>query len=421
MNLPNIAYLTGEYPRATDTFIQREVVGLRAAGLKVSTCSIRKTDASHHVGPEQKHEATNTFHVLAATLRPSTLLSAHFSLIRKEPKRWGKALMLAARTSPGGVKAFAYQMIYLAEAGVLARHMQDNGITHLHNHIAKSSCTVAMLASALSGIPFSFTLHGPDIFFEPIHWRLDEKIARASFVACISHFCRSQAMSFSSPEQWRKLHIVHCGVEPARYAEQPQKPTGKRLLFVGRLAAVKGLPVLIEALQNVTTDGITLQIVGDGPDRDSLQASVTAAGLNKQVSFLGYRSQDDVATLLSESDILVLPSFAEGLPVVLMEAMAASRPVIATRIAGTAELVEDGVSGKLVSAGDVEALTAAIDELATSAQKAEKMGQAGRQAVLEGFQSDIEARRLATLFSNVGTETRSALRPEPLKTELEKP
>ncbi len=411
--MSKLAYLTGEYPRATDTFIQREVAGLRATGLDVLTCSIRRTVASHHVGPEQVQEAAQTFNVLPAALKPIRLLKAHGALMVRSPKRWFTALGLAAKTAPGGLKAFAYQMIYFAEAGILARHMQLEGVSHLHNHIAKSSCTVAMLASELSSIPYSFTLHGPDIFFEPIHWRLDEKIARASFVACISHFCRSQAMSFAATEHWGKLHIVHCGIEPERYRQRSDANTGKRLLFVGRLAAVKGLPVLIEAMQSAKTKGLHLTIVGDGPDRATLEAVVEASGLSSQVTFLGYRSQSDVADLLGESDVLVLPSFAEGVPVVLMEAMAAGLPVIATRIAGIPELVEGGVSGLLVSPGDASALAAAIDKIADDPELAKTMGQAGQKAVLAGFQARTEAARLAALFEAAQHGAALPCRPDP--------
>ncbi len=412
--MTKLAYLTGEYPRATDTFIQREVAGLRAAGLDVLTCSIRRTDASHHVGAEQIKEAAQTFNVLPAALRPLRLLKAHAQLLARSPKRWFKALGLAAKTSPGGLKAFAYQMIYFAEAGMLAQHMQREEVSHLHNHIAKSSCTVAMLASEVSGIPYSFTLHGPDIFFEPIHWRLNEKIARASFVACISSFCRSQAMIFSEPEHWSKLHIIHCGVEPERYETRREPNSGKRLLFVGRLAAVKGLPILIEALQVTKTQGLRLTIVGDGPDRQTLEETVRKSGLADQVSFLGYRSQDEVAALLGENDVLVLPSFAEGVPVVLMEAMAAGLPVITTRIAGVSELVAHGQSGLLVAPGHVAALAAAIDEIASDSARASAMGRVGRETVLEGFRAHSEAARLAALFDAASNGTTLPCRPEPI-------
>jgi glycosyltransferase involved in cell wall biosynthesis len=408
---PRIAYLTGEYPRATDTFIQREVAALRALGLTVETCSIRRTGAEHHTGPEQRAEAAGTFHVLEAARAPRRLIGAHLAAWRR-PGAWLRALRLAWRTSPGGLKALAYQMIYLAEAAVLAQHLRARGLTHLHNHIAKSSGTVAMLASEMSGIPYSFTLHGPDIFYEPHRWRLDEKIARARFVACISHFARSQAMVFSDPEHWGKLHIVHCGVDPARY-DGPPPEVPAHLVFVGRLAAVKGVPVLFEALRGLIADhpDLRLTLVGDGPERKGLEAR--AEGLRGHVTFAGYRSQEEVAALLRGATALVLPSFAEGLPVVLMEALAARVPVVATRIAGVAELVEDGVSGLLVPPGDAVALRAALARVLGDPALRRAMGEAGRARVVAEFASDKEAAWLAHLFEGYagGTPPRT-LRPE---------
>ncbi len=360
--LGRIAYLTGEYPRATDTFIQREVAGLRMLGITVETCSIRRTDASHHVGEEQRAEAARTFHILEAAKNPIRLLASHARLFGSNPRRYLTALAQAWRTRAPGFKSALYQMIYFAEAGMLARHMQQRGVTHLHNHIATASCTVAMLSSALSGIPYSFTLHGPDIFFEPHRWRLDAKIASARFVACISHFCRAQAMNFSAQEHWNKLHIVHCGVEPERYTAAP-RARGKHLLFVGRLAGVKGVPILLEALQALREPHLVMHVtlIGDGPEREALEARAHDMGLSEFVDFVGYKSQSEVADALGQSDIFVLPSFAEGVPVVLMEAMAAAVPVVTTHVAGVPELVEDGVHGILTHAGDSASLAAAID------------------------------------------------------------
>ena len=396
-----IAYLTGEYPRATDTFIQREVAALRALGLRVHTCSIRRTDAAHHVGPEQQQEAAATFHVLEAAIAPHRLMAAHLGWLLRRPGAWLKALALAWRCAPPGLRGRLYQLFYFAEAGVLAAHLRKRGVRHLHNHIATASGTVAMLAGEIAGIPHSFTLHGPDIFFAPRRWRLDEKIARAAFVACISQFCRSQAMAFSDPAHWGKLHVVHCGIDPARYGPGPRGGEGLRLLFIGRLAPVKGLPVLLEALARIAGDhpGLTLDLIGDGPARGMLKAQAAALGLSDRVRFLGYRSQGAVAEALAECDMLVLPSFAEGLPVVLMEALAARLPVIATRIAGVPELVEDGVSGLLVPPGDVAALARAIGRLAGDAELRLKMGDAGARAVARGFSSRDEAARLARLFA----------------------
>jgi glycosyltransferase involved in cell wall biosynthesis len=393
-----IGYLTGEYPRATDTFIQREVAALRRLGIEVCTSSIRRTGPDHMVGDEQRNEAAQTFYVLDRAKNPLHLVRAHLAAFGRAPGRYLSTIRLAWKTAPPGMRGRLYQLFYFLEAGVLAAHLRQQGVTHLHNHIAKASCTVAMLMSELSGIPFSFTLHGPDIFFEPYHWRLDEKIARARFVACISEFCRSQAMAFSRRDHWDKLHIVHCGIEPGRYGGAGGR--GKDLLFVGRLAAVKGLPVLFEAIERLLPrhPGLRLTLIGDGPDRETLEAEARQRRINGATTFAGYRSQAEVAKTLGETDLFVLPSFAEGLPVVLMEAMAARLPVVATHIAGVPELVQDGVSGRLVAPGDALRLEHALDELLSAPETWAEMGKAGRQAVLDGFALEDEAGWLATLI-----------------------
>ncbi len=408
-----IAYLTGEYPRATDTFIQREIAGLRKLGLEVFTSSIRRTGSEHLVGDEQRLEQAATFHVLETARNPLKLLKAHLRQLRDSPAHYVRALRLAISTAPAGLKGLLFNLFYFGEAGLFAEKMREWDVDHLHNHIATSSCTVAMLASELTGTPYSFTLHGPDIFFEPKRWRLDEKIAKARFVSCISHFCRSQAMMFSDPSHWQKLHIVHCGVEPERYASMTKAPGQRSLLFVGRLAAVKGLPVLLDAMRSLSDTGVTLQVIGDGPDRKALEALSQEYDLTDRVTFLGYRSQSEVSELLANADALVLPSFAEGVPVVLMEAMAAARPVIATQVAGVSELVETGISGLLCPPGDAQAMASAIRHVVEDTKAAERMGEAGRAAVISEFNADIEAARLVTLLDGYFTGQVPALRPNP--------
>ncbi|MGQ0456806.1 MAG: glycosyltransferase family 4 protein [Hyphomicrobium sp.] len=417
-----IAYLTGEYPRATDTFIQREVMALRASGISVLTCSMRRTPPEHHVGNEQREEARQTFNVMPSTKSPIVSVGSHVRAFVGSPRRYLAAFALAMRTGSPGLRARMYQLIYFAEAVVLAVHLKKAGVVHLHNHIAMSSGSVAMIASAVSGIPHSFTMHGPDIFFEPQRWRLDEKIARATFVACISDFCRSQGMIFSDPIHWSKMHVVHCGVTLSRYSESrggradAAAGMGPRILFVGRLAAVKGLPILFDAAKNLLPmlPNLRVTLIGDGPERRELEDRACSLGLADAVHFAGYKSQDEVAAALRTTDMLILPSFAEGLPVVLMEAMAGEVPVISTRIAGVAELVEDGVNGLLIPPGDVGSIEQAIQRLSNDPELRARMGAAGRRKVAAEFDVEKEAGWLAQLFETYASGAeKPAKRPAP--------
>lgn len=393
-----IAYLTGEYPAVSHTFILREVLALRALGHDVRTCSIRRTGPEHHRGPDEKAAAETTFYVLDAAKNPAQLLSAlGWALAR--PGRFWQTIRLALKTRPAGIKATVWQIFYLLEAMVLARHCTREGVTAIHNHFAMASSSVAMLASCLSGIPYSFTLHGPADFLDTGRWHLGEKIAQARFVACISHFCQSQGMLFSDARHWPRLHIVHCGVEPDRYAPA-DRPAGHEVLFIGRLAAAKGVPVLLEAFAKARAScpKARLTLVGDGPARRALEARSRELGLSDAVRFTGYLSQDEVAAELARCDLFALPSFAEGVPVVLMEAMASARPVLTTRIAGIPELVEDGVSGRIVAPGDADLFAEAMVDILDSPERAAEMGRAGRQKVMAEFDVRQEAQKLGRLL-----------------------
>lgn len=406
-----IAYLTGDYPKISHTFILREVEGLRAAGLTVLTCSIRKPPAAEFPGDEERQALAGTFYVKAAATNPVRLVAAHARLVSRTPGGWFRSLRLAMRIRAPGLKAWIWQLFYFAEAGVLAEHLRQQGVRHLHNHFGNSSCSVAMLASDLSGIPFSFTEHGPAIFFEVKDWALDEKIARARFVVAISHFCRSQLMLFSRPADWSKIAIVHCGVDVARYGGGAKRDSAKRIAFVGRLDPVKGALLLIEAMARVLQvhPGATLALAGDGPARQAAEARAEALGIAGSVRFLGYVSQGAVADLLAQSDLLALPSFAEGLPVVFMEALASRIPVVASRVAGVPELVQDGVTGFTVPPGDVDSLAERMTSLLSDPVRARAMGEAGRVVVEREFDIRTETLWLAEIFRNGGAGGR--LRP----------
>ena len=401
MSPPNpvgpIAYLTGHYPKASHTFIQREIASLRKEGVEVQTLAMRRPTKADLIGPEEVAAEAETFYVVEALKNPITLLKAHAELLARAPGRWFRTLALAFKTARPGLKGSLKQMIYFLEAGIIARQLSGKSVAHLHNHFADSSANVAMLSAELADIPFSFTLHGPAELFEPESWHLGEKIARAAFTVCISDFARSQAMLFSDPSHWDRLKIIHCGVDPARYdVPPPQTKDGLDLVFVGRLTQIKGLRVLFEALESLraTHPNVTLTLIGDGDDRAHAETQAKRLG---GITLLGFQSQAEVAEALARADALVLPSFAEGVPVVLMEAMASARPVICTQVAGVSELVEHGVSGFIVPPGNADRLAQAIKELADAPDLA-AMGEAGRTKVAAEFNNDIEAARLLTHF-----------------------
>jgi colanic acid/amylovoran biosynthesis glycosyltransferase len=390
-----IGYFTNTYPRATDTFIQREVLGLRALGIDVRTYSVRRSGADHDVGPLIIAEKANTAYLLPAGIL--ALLFANMLALLRTPARYFKALRQACSISPAGLRALVFHLFYFQEAVLLARRMQADRITHLHNQLGDASGTVALLASTLTGVPFSITFHGPHIFFDPLHWGLREKIRQAAFICCISHYCKSQLMLFSDAADWHKLHIVHCGVDTAQFAAQQPRPAARSFLYVGRLAVEKGLPILLEAAAALAARGFDFEIrlVGDGPDRKALEAQVDGAGLADRVHFLGYADQQGVLRCLQQSDVFVLPSFAEGVPVSLMEAMACGVPVIATRIAGVSELVADGDTGLLVHASDAASLRDAMARYLTDASLRMNVATRARRTIESEFDIHTEVGKLA--------------------------
>jgi glycosyltransferase involved in cell wall biosynthesis len=388
-----LGYLTGQYPRATDTFIQREVATLRAQGHHVQTFAVREPPLRDQA-PQGLAEARATTIYL---LPPQGLARAHFQEFLASPGRYLKAIGLAWRICPPGLAAMLKQFAYFAEAGLLAARMRELSLIHLHNHFADSSCSVAAIAAEIGGFSFSFTIHGPAEFFEMSRWRLDEKVRRARFVVCISSFCRSQVMIAAPPTSWRKLRIVHCGVDASLFPVRRHEGRGRRLLFVGRLAPEKGCLVLIEAVAQLSD--VTLDVVGDGPSRAELGERAAALGIADRVVFHGYMDETGVRRRLAEADVFVMTSFAEGVPVVLMEALAAGVPAVATRIAGIPELIEDGVTGMLVAPAEPAAAAEAVRRLLEDPELRNRIAAAGREKVEREFNLEIECERLASIMT----------------------
>jgi len=393
-----IAYFTNTYPRATDTFIQREVMGLRERGIDVRTFSVHKTGTDHDVGPEVLAEKKNTFYVLP--VNPFRLLALNLCTLVMSPARYLGALLLALKTARPGLAGLIYQLFYFQEAVVIARELRRHKMHHLHNHLGDLSGTVAMLASSLAGIGFSMTVHGSDFYFDPTHWALREKVKLSLFIVCISHYCKSQMMLFSDQEDWHRLKIVHCGIDPERFGYADVRETGGNLLYIGRLAAEKGIPVLFESLSLLAGRGydFLVTMVGDGPDRAALEEMAVRLGISDRLTFAGYAGQDEVKEHLQKSDVLILPSFAEGVPVTLMEAMACGVPVIGTQVGGVPELIEHDRTGQLVPPADSATLADAIIRYLDDPELRERVSRQGREKVVQDFNLTTELDKLTLLF-----------------------
>ena len=317
------------------------------------------------------------------------------------PLRFLSALRLtlkAARESPD--RALPYHLVYLAEACLILRWLRAAAIAHLHAHFGTNSAEVAMLVNALGGPSYSFTVHGPEEFERPMG--LAEKIHRSAFVAAMSSYGRSQLYLRLPYADWPKAGVVHCGLERAFYevAAVPI-PEAPRLVCVGRLCEAKGQVLLVEAAAALAAKNVRFELVlvGDGPLRGDLERAIARHGLGEHVRITGWLSSTQVREQLLAARALVLPSFAEGLPVVIMEAMALRRPVLSTYIAGIPELVVPAQTGWLFPAGSLDALVAALEAcLAASTERLQSMGDAARTRVIERHSIDTEARKLMDLF-----------------------
>ncbi len=291
---------------------------------------------------------------------------------------------------------------YALEGAVLADGCLRAKAEHIHAHFGTNSAAIAMFASRLSRIPYSFTAHGPEEFDNGPLMSLDEKLRYAAFAVCVSAFGRVQLMRLSSPELWPKIKIVHCGLDDTFLGGEPTEcPDVRRFVCIGRLCPEKAQQVLVAAAKILAKSEQPFEIVlaGDGATRPMLESAVAEAGLNASIRLIGWVSGPQVRAELLAARAFILPSFSENMPVVIMEAMALKRPVISTYVAGIPELVEQGKTGWLVPAGDETALAGAIGEaLAAPLESLHAMGAAGRAHVLEQHDALKEAAKLKALF-----------------------
>ena len=399
-----VAYLINQYPKVSHTFIRREIRELEQQGVSVTRFALRGWDADV-TDPADLEERARTSYVLGGGALP--LAGALFTTILGAPVRFARALAMALRMSRRSPRAWPYHLIYLAEAAWLCRKLRAAGATHLHAHFGTNGAEVALLARELGGPPYSFTVHGPEEFDAPESLHLRAKIEQAAFVVAISSFGRSQLYRWVAVEQWPKVRVVHCGLD-AQFDSSPVSTTAAttRLVCVGRLCEQKGQLLLLDAAKIVIDRGqaLTLVLAGDGELRQAIERRIEALGLGEHVGITGWIDSERVRAEMLAARALVLPSFAEGLPVVIMEAMALRRPVLSTFVAGIVELVRPGVDGWLVPAGDVQALADAIEEcLATPPSVLARMGDDAHERVVARHSIAAEVSKLAELFRGSAT------------------
>ncbi|MGY4304048.1 colanic acid/amylovoran biosynthesis glycosyltransferase [Bradyrhizobium sp. USDA 4369] len=403
-----IAYLVNQYPKVSHSFIRREILALEREGLEVTRISIRGWD-NDLVDEADLAERARTRYVLQEGAVAIAMATALAAVTR--PRAFARGLLLALRMARRAERSLPYHLMYLAEACLILRWLRQAGVAHVHAHFGTNSAEVAMLVHALGGPPFSFTLHGPEEFDKAPLLGLAAKIRHAAFVVAISSFGRSQLLRLVEHAHWSKIQVVRCGLEQIDFEMRSDIDDSRDLVCVGRLCEQKGQLILIEAARRLAEANVdfTLTLVGDGELRDEIAALIDKHGLADRIRITGWATSAEVRSHLLRGRALVLPSFAEGLPVVIMEAMALRRPVISTYVAGIPELVRDREHGWLVPAGDAEALAAAIRRcLDSTPAELQSMGRAAYARVRAQHQIETSAQQLKRLFEAGASDVRSS-------------
>jgi colanic acid/amylovoran biosynthesis glycosyltransferase len=402
-----IAYLCSEYPGVSHTFVLREVNALRRLGARIETFSIRR---AKHLLADADHVAFKSTYAIVPP-RIMDLIAAHLRLALTSPLAYAGGIGLMLRLGSAGPRGRLWQLFYFVEAVVLWNECRRRELRHIHVHIANAAADVALMAAHIGTSvepdrpwSWSFTMHGPTEFFNVDGFHLVEKLRRARFVVCISDFARSQLMLHCDPDMWDKLHVIHVGIPIEQFTDDGAHASPVQadptVLLIGRQVAEKGQGVLLEAIALLVERGLRVRatLAGDGAARGDFERLAERLGIAARVSFPGAVGQDDICALYAAASIFCLPSFAEGIPGVLMEAMAMETPVVSTRIAGIPELIEDGRTGLLVSPGRPDQLADALERLLAEPELCRAMGSAGREKVVEEFNTERSAEQLYALF-----------------------
>ena len=396
-----IAYLINQYPKVSHTFIRREIVELERRGHEVVRLSIRGGDGETFPDPDDAREADATIYILR---QPKwAMLRAMVKLTLTRPAQMLRAAAMAWRMGRVSDRGILRHAAYLVEAAMIVQLLEQRQIHHIHVHFGTNAAAVTRLVRTLGGPTYSLTIHGPDEFDAPGALSLGDKVADATFVAAISRFCSAQIMRWSDPAHWSRIHRIGCTVESQLIeAQTPVDGESRSLLSIGRLSAQKGQVILLQAFARLIEQGEDARLIlaGDGELRPQIERHIQELGLRDRVEITGWINGEEIRRRLLACRGMVLPSFAEGLPVVIMEAFAVGRPVISTYIAGIPELVKDGENGWLVPAGSIDDLVPVMRELLqTPSDQLTRMGQAGCDAVRERHLVSTEVDKLERLLT----------------------
>lgn len=393
-----VAYIMSRFPRLSETFVLGELLAVEEQGHEVELYPLlcEREDVVHPEAQALARRAHYQPFLSLAILRSQ----AHFLL--RDPRAYLGTLAALVRGTWGSRNFFVGALGIFPKVAHAARLMRADRVDHVHCHFSNHPAAAGFVVHRLTGLPYSFTAHGFDLHVD--RHMLCEKVAEAAFVVPISEYNRALMVEECGERAEEKAVVIHCGVDTDFFRPQESAPPEPpfSLLCVGTLHEVKGQRFLIDACRLLSEEGVDLvcTFVGDGPDRARLTRAVAAAGLEGRVTFAGLRTRADVAGLLRSAHAVVAPSVPtaegkrEGIPIVLMEAMASGVPVVASGISGIPELVHDGVSGLLVPPGDPRALARALRLLDDDPELRERLARAGRETVVREFDVRANAAKL---------------------------
>jgi colanic acid/amylovoran biosynthesis glycosyltransferase len=394
-----LAYLLSQYPTVTHTSMLREIRALRDSGLDIQVISIRGCDRpADKLSAQEREERDRTFVVLDAGI--FTIGRDHLATLLRRPLPYLAGAVYALRLAGLDLRKIFWNLMYFGEAVVAGAQARRLGVTHLHSHF---SSTIALLAARVFPLTFSATIHGPDEFSDTKGFYMPQKVAKALFLCAISNYSRSQLMRVSEPQYWDKLEVVPVGINPEMFRPRLRgdREDSFEILYVARLAPVKGHPILVNAIGQLVREGrrsIRLRMVGYGPIRRSLEEEISRQELDEFIRLEGACSEDRLLALYQQCDVFVLSSFAEGVPMVLMEAMSMEIPCIATWVNGVPELIRHGVDGWLIPPSDAGELADAIRKLMDDPDARRRLGKSGRERVVERYNLGRNVARLAEVF-----------------------
>ena len=398
-----VAYLINQYPAVSHTFIRREIQALERLGVTIDRIALRGWDIPL-VDADDMAERERTRYVLRGGA--VAMLWATLETVFRHPVRFARAWRLAWRMSRDSDRGFPVHLAYLAEASVILRWLRESAATHLHAHFATNPAEVAMLTRELGGPRYSFTAHGSDIMDRPAQVGLRDTIGRSAFAVAVCSYGRSQLFKWIPHALWDRVHVIRCGLQPGYAAGSRSVVVGpRRLVCVGRLSKEKGQLLLVEAASRLAGQypgEFEIVLAGDGPMRQEIEQLVTRQGLTARIRITGWLDATGVARELSRATSLVVPSLSEGLPVVIMEAMAHRLPVIAPYLAGIPELVVPGETGWLFPASDVQSMADAMQAcFEVNGDVLAAMGDKAWDRVWAMHDIDNEAARLKDLMATV--------------------